>query len=301
MELNAVIFDVQRFSVHDGPGIRTSVFFKGCSLRCAWCQNPESLRGKPELAVYVDRCHGKGDCEDACPKNALFLDGDRVRLDRKVCDVCGACAPACPYEALRVVGRTTTVDDLYEEVARDRPFFEASGGGVTLSGGEPTAQMKFVAAFVRRCRAEGVRVGLQTCGAFSWEALEPLLDSLQFVHFDLKLIDARAHRELAGADNATILDNARKLVGTDTPVVFRTPIVPGCTDSKDNLQAIAAFVRDVGKREIHLLRYHDMGEAKLAQIDAPLSPLLPGSAAGSVERVNQAAGVLEGEGLVVTT
>ena len=168
-EAEAIVFDVQRFSVHDGPGIRTTVFFKGCPLRCRWCQNPESLRPQPEIAFYADRCHNSRDCGPACPQEALQWNGDRIIRQR--CDACGRCAEACAYEALRVVGRKVSADALLEEVLRDVAFYRTSGGGVTLSGGEPTLQMEFIGAFARRCRERGVSVGLQTCGFFRWDSV----------------------------------------------------------------------------------------------------------------------------------
>ena len=179
--LQALVFNVQRFSVHDGPGIRTTVFFKGCPLRCRWCQNPESLRPAAEVAWHSDRCQGSQACGPACPQDAIQLDGGVPRLDRARCDGCGACADACASRAFEVVGRRVGVEELLAEVQRDAPFYESSGGGVTLSGGEATSQAAFVLAFTRRCVEEGLRVGLQTCGATRWETLEELLPSLAFV------------------------------------------------------------------------------------------------------------------------
>ncbi len=268
----ATVFDVQRFSIHDGPGIRTTVFFKGCPLRCAWCQNPESLAREPELAVWSDRCEARGDCARSCPRGALQPVGPR--LDRGLCDVCGACVPACPHGALEVIGRTVTVPELLAEVERDRPFFESSGeGGVTLSGGEPTMQLPFVLDFVAACAGRGLRVGLQTCGLFPWAKVEPLLASLQFVYFDLKIVDGERSRRLTGADSRGILDNARRIAAHGVPVTFRTPVVPGFTDDADNLRAIAALLSELGSPRIGLLRYHRMGEAKLGRLGSPLAAL----------------------------
>ncbi len=244
--MKGLVFDVQRFSVHDGPGIRTTVFFKGCPLTCAWCQNPESMRREPEVAYYEERCRDLKDCEKG---------GE------------------CPYGARKAVGRWVGVDKLYNEVARDVPFYDSSGGGVTLSGGEPTLQLDFVIKFAKRCASEGLSVGLQTSGAFGYASIGPLLGYLSFVHFDLKLMDAAEHKRLTGTDNKTILENARKLVADDVEVVFRSPVVPGLTDTVENLDAIAAFVLEQGHRRLHLLRYHPMGEAKLPPLDFPRKPL----------------------------
>lgn len=295
----ALVFDVQRFSVHDGPGIRTTVFFKGCPLRCRWCQNPESLRPRPEVAFYADRCRSTGGCLKACPRTAIRGDGERV--DRARCDACGLCVPACPYGAFRVVGRSVPVDLLAEEVARDLPFFEASGGGVTLSGGEPTHQMEAMGALARLCGERGLSVGLQTCGAFRWEAFEPHLSRFAFIHFDLKAMDPEVHRSLTGADNRAILANARRLARARAPVLFRMPVVPGQNDTEANLVATARFLREAGTGAIHLLRYHRMGTAKVAPLGSPIPLADFGNGTAASESLSRAAELLRGEGLEVTS
>lgn len=266
-----LVFDVQRFSVHDGPGIRTTVFFKGCPLRCPWCQNPESLRAEPEIAFVSSRCQRSGECITRCDRHALIPGAQRVLRDR--CDGCGQCVQACAFGALELIGRTVTVAQLVDEVLHDRTFFETSGGGVTVSGGEPTYQLEFVVAFAAALRAHKISVGMQTCGAFRWDALAPHLALFDFIHFDLKLMDAEQHRALIGSDNRHILENARRLRGAGTPVVFRAPMVPGYTDTEDNLAAMAAFLKSCGVATLHLLGYHPMGEAKLVQVGAPIPPL----------------------------
>jgi pyruvate formate lyase activating enzyme len=298
-DAEAIVFDVQRFSVHDGPGIRTTVFFKGCPMRCRWCQNPEALRPQPEIAFYADRCRNSRDCWPACPLEAVQWNGDRIIRQR--CDACGRCAEACAYEALRVVGRKTSADALLEEVLRDAAFYRTSGGGVTLSGGEPTLQMEFIGAFARRCRERGVTVGLQTCGFFRWDAFAAHLPSFDFIQFDLKLMDADAHREATGVDNGVILENARRLAAAGAPVMFRMPVVPGITDTEINLQQVAAFLRELGRPAIHLLPYHAMGEAKLARIGNPLPPLGLTDGKLAAESLSRAAEVLRREALEVTT
>jgi pyruvate formate lyase activating enzyme len=297
-ELKAIIFDVQRFSVHDGPGIRTTVFFKGCPLRCRWCQNPESLHPQPEIAFYADRCRNVRDCQVACAQDALQWNGDRIIRQR--CDACGRCAEACAHEALRLIGREVSVDDLVEDVLRDLPFYQASAGGVTLSGGEATLQMGFMGAFVRRCHAHEVTVGLQTCGLFRWEAFAPHLPLLEFIQFDLKLMDPDRHRLMTGSDNRLILDNARRLVDVGAPVAFRMPVVPGITDVEGNLREVAAFLHDAGVPTIHLLRYHSMGNAKLPRLGKPLPPLHLDGGPLANDSLSRAAEVLGREGLEVT-
>ncbi|MFI5398219.1 MAG: glycyl-radical enzyme activating protein [Candidatus Binatia bacterium] len=298
-ESEAIVFDVQRFSVHDGPGIRTTVFFKGCPLRCRWCQNPESLRLEPEIAFYADRCHDSHDCRAVCLHDALLWNGDRIARDR--CDACGRCAEACGYDAIRLIGRAVSVGGLMQEVMRDVPFYEASGGGVTLSGGEATLQMGFIGAFARRCDQHGVRVGLQTCGLFRWESFAPHLPLFAFIQFDLKLMDPEQHRLMVGGDNRPILDNARGLVDAGAPVPFRMPIVPGITDTELNLRQVAAFLRDLNAPAIHLLRYHALGEAKLARIGHPRPAFQLSDGVDADESVSRAAEALQREGLEVTT
>ncbi len=303
----AVIFNVQRFSVHDGPGIRTTVFFKGCPLRCRWCQNPESLAPGPELAFYAERCQATGDCLAACPHAALRPGSERPggerpgseRVVRESCDACGECVERCPYRALRVIGRTVSLEDLVAEVARDRPFYRSSGGGVTLSGGEATLQMDFIVAFAARCQEMGIDVALQTCGAFGWESLAPHLERFELIHFDLKVMDSEVHRRLTGAVNRTILDNARRLAAAGAPVRFRMPVIPEHTDDEPNLRRIAAFLTELGVPRLDLLAYHRMGEVKSARLGWPLPSLGladPSRARASLER---AAAVLAREGIAV--
>lgn len=298
--MRGLVYDVQRFSVHDGPGIRTTVFFKGCPLRCRWCQNPESLRPRPELAFSAERCVQRGECLSRCPELALTAAARRVDHDR--CTACGDCVGACAHGALQIVGREWDAAPLAREVARDAPFFAASGGGATLSGGEPTSQMGFACALAASLRELGIGVGLQTCGAFAWRAFEPLLPYLEFVHFDLKHAEPEQHRRLTGADNRSILDNARRLAAAGARVTFRMPVVPGLNDSPQNLAATAAFLRELGVFRLHLLRYHAMGQAKLARVGSPIPPLDPvidPSTTGNA--MSAAARLLAREGIEVST
>jgi len=245
----ARILHLQRLSTEDGPGIRTTVFFKGCPLACAWCHNPESIPSQPQVQWLEQRCIGCGTCLEACPRRCLSRDAaGGILIDRDCCAGCGACATACPANALELLGRTITVDELVREVLKDRAYFEASGGGVTLSGGEPTLQATFAKTFLQRMRAEGVQTALDTCGLMSPATLETLLPYVDLVLYDLKEIDAEKHRTFTGQSNTTILENVRLLrhliaeSALATRLWIRTPLIPGATATQENLLGLGAFI-----------------------------------------------------------
>jgi pyruvate formate lyase activating enzyme len=262
----AVIFDIQRYSVHDGPGIRTVVFFKGCPLRCRWCQNPESLQRRPEIGFALERCIGCHHCEEACAEAAI-LRGTR-RIDRARCTVCGECVDPCHAEALRIIGEEWGRDELMKEVLRDRPFYEDSGGGVTLSGGEPLLQIDFLEEFCSGCREEGLSVAVETSGAVPFDAFRRLLPFVDLILYDVKAIDPSLHKAWTGSNNEMILSNLEKLRRSEIPVIPRVPIVPDHTALPANLDQIAAHLE--GKfQQVHLLPYHGWGEPKRDLVDSP--------------------------------
>lgn len=269
---NAVIFDIQRFSLHDGPGIRTTVFFKGCPLSCQWCQNPESRDPGPEMAFYAESCQGCLSCRQVCPREAI-LEGDTARIEFSRCDACGQCVPACPTKSLRQIGQEWSPDRLVEEVVKDRDFFQDSGGGVTLSGGEPVLQQGFLKECLPGLKEQGIHINLETAGKYPWERLAGLLDHLDLIFFDLKHMDDASHKVLTGASNQTILENFTRLAGEGTPLTARMPLIPGMNDAPENLRATARFLRTQGQDTIHLLKHHNLGEAKLPRIKSPLEPL----------------------------
>jgi pyruvate formate lyase activating enzyme len=261
--MQGIITEIQRFSVHDGPGIRTTVFLKGCNLRCFWCHNPETHRVERELQLQLSRCIGCGACFVVCETGAhRMADGERV-FDRERCLACGRCAAECYAEALVLAGREVSVADVMAEVLADRPFYENSGGGVTLSGGEPLLQPAFCAALLAACRAEGVHTAIETAANVPWERIEALLPLIDLVMMDLKTLDDTVHRASTGVSNRRILANARRLGATDKPLTVRTPIIPGVNDTPEAIRAIARLAAELPNLVgYELLPFHPMAAAK---------------------------------------
>jgi glycyl-radical enzyme activating protein len=260
------IFDIKRFAVHDGPGIRTTVFFKGCPLSCAWCQNPEGISPLPELAFTVQKCVGCGACVKACPVGAHSFPEGVHMIDRSVCTRCGACVEACYPQALVLYGREITVDQLLSEVLTDREFYAQSGGGITLSGGDPLMQPDFCAAFLEACRKEGLHTALDTSGAVPWSAFENVLPHTNLMLYDLKHIDSVQHRSWTGAGNERILENLLTLGSMGTPVEVRIPCLPTMNDG-EVLEGIARFLLRIPTlTTVRLLPYHDFARSKFAAV-----------------------------------
>jgi pyruvate formate lyase activating enzyme len=270
------VFDVQRFSIHDGPGIRTTVFLKGCSLRCFWCHNPESWRRQPELEVYPARCIGCGSCAAICPRGACTMVDGRMSFDAARCDACFACVDACFANGLVVSGYETTASSLIEALLEDRVFYANSGGGVTLSGGEPVLQCAFARAILAGCHAAGIHTAIETAGNYPWRLAETLMPVVDLVMMDLKLLDADRHRAATGVSNHRILENARHFALTSVPLLFRTPVIPTVNDAPDDIRAIAEFVAELaclrGTRgvaapvEYALLPFHQLAGDKYASL-----------------------------------
>jgi pyruvate formate lyase activating enzyme len=264
-----LIFDIKRFAVHDGPGIRTTIFFKGCPLHCLWCHNPESIDRGRELFTRSSRCSRCYSCVPVCPKKALAPGPAKgpVVVNRAKCDLCGKCVEACAYEALEIVGREVGVDELVAEAERDRVFFEESGGGVTLSGGEPLAQPEFALALLEALRGRGLRTALDTSGAVRWDDLDRASSLADLVLYDLKLLDTARHQSFAGASNALPLENLRRLAERRRPIVIRIPLISGINDEPAHIGRMIAFLRPLtGIKRIDLLKYHRGGEEKYSNL-----------------------------------
>jgi pyruvate formate lyase activating enzyme len=262
-----LVFDLDTFAVHDGPGIRLAVYLKGCPLHCQWCHSPESQRPEPELILARERCVGCGACVAVCPQGAQRLEDGQRTLDRALCRACGRCVEVCVSGALALRGYSMQAREVVERAQRLQPFFAHSGGGVTLTGGEVTMQPDFAEAVLAGCQAAGIHTALETTGACSWSVLERLAAHADLLLYDLKLMNDSAHRRWVGASNRQILENAARLAGYN--VQIRVPLIPGITDTDANMGAIVQFMRAAGLRSIALLPYNAAAGAKYEWLDQP--------------------------------
>ena len=297
MSEKACIFNIQTYSIHDGPGIRTTVFFKGCPLRCRWCQNPESQSFRPELMLSPEKCTGCGKCAEVCPQGAVRMENGRPVTDRERCTACGACVSACAAEARTVCGETRTVDEVYKEVSRDILFYKASGGGVTASGGEALCQPDFVYELFRKCKEAGMTTALDTTAYGAWETLERLAEVTDLFLVDIKHIRSEEHEQLTGVPNGPVLENLKRLIKKGCAVEIRMPIVPGMNDGEDVLEETADFLLRAldPLPRVALLPYHSMGESKLARLERGEEKL--GLAAPSAEHMERLCALLKARGI----
>ena len=260
-----VVFNIQRFSIHDGPGIRSTVFLKGCALNCPWCQNPESIRLLPEIITRDIKCIKSGKCADICPQGAISLaEGLRV-IDWEKCDYCLKCAEVCPSKSIEVAGEHKSVDEVIEEVEKDSSYYRRTGGGMTISGGDPLVQWRFTLALLQKARKKGIHTALDTTGYARWEVLDDILNYTNLVLYDVKHMDSAKHREATGVPNEPILENLLKTVKKPgVKVWIRCPIIPGFNDQEEELEKLCEFVVTLGPavEKISLLPFHKFGELK---------------------------------------
>lgn len=300
-QVTGTVFNVQHYSIHDGPGIRTTVFVQGCPLRCMWCSNPESQLPDPQLLYLEDRCVGCGACIDACPKGAIERQPGnpaKVRTDREVCEACGACVPVCPVEARSISGEVVTAENAYLQTEEDRLFY-GDDGGMTVSGGEALAHPRFTGALCALCKDSGMNTAIETCGAVSWETMKPVLEHVDLVLYDIKQMDSAKHKEYTGMGNELILDNLERISNeTDCDIIVRCPVIPPCNDSEEEMHAIGRWLTDKGIRvsEIDLLPYHNLGEGKRMQLEREQGFVTEVPSAQHVEALRD---ILRGYGFLV--
>lgn len=258
----ALVFNIQRFSVHDGPGIRTTVFLKGCNLACRWCHNPESIEHKPQLQYFLHKCTGCKACEAVCPKSILRSD-----KDLSLCTLCGACVHACMADALKVAGKEYSASDVMEIVRKDIPYYKNSGGGLTVSGGEPLLQPDFCSELLSLAKKEGIHTAIDTAGNVPFSAIECVLPYTDAILYDLKTMDDNVHRQYTGASNQKILQNLERLFLEDISLYIRVPVIKDVNDSIENAHKIAQFLKNGNNIvEIKLLPYHSLGADKAQSI-----------------------------------
>ena len=255
MILKATIFDIERNSYVDGPGIRTTVFYKGCNLRCAWCHNPESQSPKPQMMFFKNKCTGCGKCKEKCPNHL------------ESCELCGKCTLYCPHDAREICGKEYTVDEVVREILKDKAFYEASGGGVTFSGGECMLQIDFLEDLLKECQKNGIHTAVDTAGYVPFEQFEQILPYTELILYDIKCFDSEKHKQYTGVGNELILENLKRLLATDKSVWIRIPIIPTVNDTEEEIRSIRSFLLSCGTPEkVELLPYHAMGEHKYAAI-----------------------------------
>jgi len=259
---SGIIFNIQRYSIHDGPGIRTTVFLKGCPLKCWWCHNPESQNIHQEIAFWPDRCLDCGDCLKACADKALTRKNEGFLTDKNKCLLCASCAKACFTEARELVGKQITIEEVMEEIKQDIIFYDQSGGGVTFSGGEPLMQGQFLQELLLACQKEYIHTTVDTSGYAPWEVLKGISKLTNLFLYDIKLIDEEKHIKFTGVSNRLILDNLKRLLAEKTRIIVRIPIIPNINDDVDNILKTGRLMRSLGLKEVNLLPYHDSATGK---------------------------------------
>ena len=265
-----LVSNIQHFSIQDGPGIRTTVFLKGCPLKCMWCSNPETWTPYPEIMIEGRKCAQSKTCIDICPLQCINFNAAKniPEIDRSKCDRCMACVEACPAKALKIVGQYMHVDEIMADILKDELFYRNSGGGVTLSGGEALFQKKFAVLLLKECKKQHLHTAIDTSGYADWQVLENALKYLDLVLLDIKHMDSSKHKELTGAENKKILENAKR-IAESTMVWVRIPVVTGFNDDRANILRTAEFALQIGAEKLSLLGYHELGKIKYEGLNRP--------------------------------
>ena len=271
--MDGTIFDIQRYSIHDGPGIRTTVFFKGCPLSCKWCANPESQKIFAQIFYRKNKCKVCGKCVEICPLGAISLKSDSIELDRALCDLCMKCVDACSTHALSRTGTIEPLKSIIEEISSDELFYRNSGGGITVSGGEPLFQPKFLKALLEEARERSLHTAVDTCGFAKWKVIEEILDYTDIILFDLKHLDSVEHKKATGVGNELILENFQRIIEKKKRIWVRIPVIPGFNDSEQHIEKMADFLSKMPIEKVSLLAFHEWGKTKYKAlgIDFPLN------------------------------
>lgn len=294
-----MIFDIKRYAIHDGPGIRTTVFLKGCPLNCLWCHNPEGKSAGQEFMWWEKRCIGCRDCQEACAKNAISFSDDSLILDVGECDFCGACLAVCHSQALELIGKELTVSQLMREIEKDVAFYDESGGGVTFSGGEPLMQPVFLRSLLEACEEREIHTAVDTCGYVDSKILLDIGDLADLFLYDLKVIDDKKHIEFTGVPNKLILENVKKLSEIGHRVIVRFPLIPSVNDEKTGILELGTFVSSLRNvKELHILPYHKAGVEKAKRLKKQQEPLFV-SHPPSAERLSEIVEMLTDFGLKI--
>lgn len=261
------IINIQKYSVHDGPGIRTTVFFKGCPLNCLWCHNPESQNKEKEIMFFRERCTGCGKCVKRCPNNAIKITNGKSLINKEKCILCNKCIDFCPNNARELVGKDLSKEELFKEILKDEIFYEESGGGVTFSGGEPMLYADFIDDILSQCKIRGIHTAIDTCGYVSWDKFEKIKDKVDLFLYDLKLMDNEKHKKYTGVENKLILDNLKRLSDNGHNIFIRMPIITGVNDDLKNIDEAINFISKLNIIQVNLLPYHKMGMDKYKRLN----------------------------------
>jgi pyruvate formate lyase activating enzyme len=264
----SLIFDIKRYAINDGPGIRVVVFFKGCNLHCAWCHNPESISGKVEKMYSPAKCIKCGTCVEACPENAITLTSDGIITDPDLCTLCGKCTEVCPTKAIEMSGKEMSVSEIIDSIEKERVFFDQSGGGVTFSGGEPLIHTGMLMGLLEECGKRGIHRAVDTAGNVSTETIKNVARHTDLFLYDLKMMDSDLHRKWVGSGNEKILHNLKVLAATGAHIIIRIPLIGGVNDNDENIEHTAKFISELSgeKKQVHLLPYHNIAQNKYRKL-----------------------------------